>query len=115
MSTSVNGKLDYFGRSVAVASALLNTSEHHRLIMTQELASDDDCRTQLAAAHKDLKIIPSSGGIGIFEICDHLANTFDHQPGVTANADLYPIDSLQNDTTLQLAAKPLSPETEAQS
>jgi serine/threonine protein kinase/class 3 adenylate cyclase len=115
MSTSVNGKLDYFGRSVAVASAMLNTSERHLLILSQELASDDDCRTQLAAAQKDLKFVASSGGIAIFEICDHLANTCDHQPGVTANADLSPIDSLQNDTTLQLAAKPLSPETEAQS
>ena len=114
MSTSVNGKLDYFGRSVAVASAMLNTSERHLLILSQELASDDDCRTQLAAAQKDLKFVASSGGIGIFEICAHLANTCDNQPGVTANADLSLIDSLQNDTTLQLAAKPLSPETEAQ-
>lgn len=75
----------------------------------------DDFRTQLANVHKDLKFVASSGGIGIFEICDQLANTCAYQPGVTARAELYPIESLQNDTTLQLAAKPLSPETEAQS
>ncbi|MCA9034303.1 MAG: protein kinase [Planctomycetaceae bacterium] len=114
MSTSLNGKLDYFGRSIAVASAMLNTSERHLLIVSQDLASDEDCNTQLTEAQKSLRPVSTNGVGRIFEICDSSPGDDRVRTAGPATAELHSIDTLQNDTTLQFDATPLKSGSEAQ-
>lgn len=73
MSTSINGKLDYFGRSVSVANGLLEGSNGQKLVLSAELAGDDECRQALAAAGESLKPLVSQGEMSRFEVCKNAA------------------------------------------
>lgn len=68
MSTSMNGKLDFFGRSVAVVSAMLDLPEKHRLLVSQDLASDEELQANLHNAGRTHRPVSRSGGLTIFEI-----------------------------------------------
>ena len=114
MSTSLNGKLDYVGRSVAVATAMLNASEQHRLILSHDLATDKDCETQLTELQKCLRPVLPEVGVGIFEICDSSPSDDPDRILGPAIVEHYSIDTLQNETTLQLAATPPNSGSEAQ-
>ena len=114
MSTSLNGKLDYVGRSVAVATAMLNASEQHRLILSHDLAIDKDCETQLTELQKCLRPVLPEVGVGIFEICDSSPSDDPDRILGPAIVEHYSIDTLQNETTLQLAATPPNSGSEAQ-
>ena len=68
MSTSMNGKLDFFGRSVAVVSAMLDLPEKHRLLVSQDLAHDEEFQVNLQESGRTSQPVSRSGGLAIFEI-----------------------------------------------
>jgi serine/threonine protein kinase len=68
MSTSINGKLDFVGRSVAIVSAMLDLPEKHRLLVSQDLASDEEFQANLHNAGRTSQPVSRSGGLTILEI-----------------------------------------------
>lgn len=68
MSTSMNGKLDFFGRSVAVVSAMLDLPENHRLLVSQDLVHDEEFQVNLQQSGRTSQPVSRSGGLTIYEI-----------------------------------------------
>lgn len=76
MSTSMNGKLDFFGRSVAIVSAMLDLPERHRLLVSQDLAHDEEFQANLQLTQRSCQPVSRSGGLTIFEI-SHIRESAD--------------------------------------
>lgn len=78
MSTSINGRLDYFGRAVSLANRLLDSSDA-RFVVSQEIAQDDDCRELLAEAHHTLRQLTHHGELSTYKVCgNERANSMPH-------------------------------------
>lgn len=80
MSTSFNGRLDYFGRSVTLVSAMLEAAGSQTLIVSREIVDDEDCHKLLTAAGRSLIPHSKNGGLQCFcvksvaEVCSVLSN-----------------------------------------
>jgi class 3 adenylate cyclase len=68
MSTSFNGRLDYFGRSVTLASAILDAAEHQTLVVSHELINDIECAEALMSRNYYTKPHSQSGGLNLYRI-----------------------------------------------
>ena len=88
MSTSMNGKLDFFGRSVAVVSAMLELPESHRLLVSQDLAHDEEFQANLHKAGRTRQPVSRSGGLTIFKVRreENSADQAASKPAGTSNA-----------------------------
>ena len=89
MSTSMNGKLDFFGRSIAVVSAMLDLPEKHRLLVSQDLASDEEFEANLRESGRTRQPVSRSGGLTIFEISrlQHSADPSTTESTTTGSCD----------------------------
>jgi class 3 adenylate cyclase len=89
MSTSINGRLDYFGRAVSLANRLLDSHESS-FVVSHEIAQDDDCRELLTEARRTLRQLTQQGELSAYEV---RRNTPAESPPHTSAHELLPSDS----------------------
>jgi serine/threonine protein kinase len=71
LSTSINGRVDYFGRTVSMTTGLLNATTEHPLVLSNELGSDREVVAlldSLGANSRQSEFTDSSTGARILEV-----------------------------------------------
>ena len=68
LSTSVDGRAEVFGRSLAQANAMSDGSEQPLLLLSEDLKNDPDCQEILGLKNRTLRPAATRAGIGSFAV-----------------------------------------------